>query len=324
MTSPSGQAAHVPVMLAEVTRALAPVDGGIYVDGTLGAGGHASAILDAARCTLWAIDRDGDAIGRGEALADHYDGRLRLIHGCFGDMASLLEAHVAGVDGVVLDLGTSSVQLGDAARGFSFQLDGPLDMRFSRSGVTAAEVVNTKPERELTKIIFRLGGERHARRIARAITAARDEAPIEGTARLAEIVSGAVPKAGTPRSGAIHPATRTFQALRIFVNDEIGELRRGLHGAEEVLAEGGRLCVVSFHSLEDREVKRFFSARAGRAPRPSRHAPPREGPPPSFRRASRALRPSSAEVAANPRARSARMRLAERTGAPAWDLEQAA
>ncbi len=318
--------AHVPVMLAEVLEALSPTDGGVYVDGTFGAGGYTAGILEAARCTVWAIDRDPQAIARGEAMAPKYDGRLRLIHGSFGDIASLMQDHAAQpVNGAVLDLGVSSPQLADPARGFSFQLDGPLDMRMSATGITAADVLSSQPEGELAKIFFTLGEERHARRIAKAVCEARLDAPIERTLRLVEIISGAVPKKA-PRSGvkSIHPATRTFQALRIFVNDEIGELRRGLAGAEKSLADAGRLCVVSFHSLEDREVKRFFSARAGREPGPSRHAPPVNRQDPSFRNASRALRPKASEVASNPRSRSARLRFAERTGAPAWDLEEAA
>lgn len=326
MTSSPTGGSHVPVMLAEVLDALSPTDGGIYVDATFGAGGYSAGILEAARCTVWAIDRDPQAIARGEAMAPKYDGRLRLIHGSFGDIASLMRDQVPQpVNGAVLDLGVSSPQLADPARGFSFQLDGPLDMRMSASGITAAEVLSQQPESELAKIFFTLGGERHARRIAKAVCEARADAPIERTLRLVDVISGAVPRK-PPRAGVkpIHPATRTFQALRIFVNDEIGELRRGLAGAEKILAEAGRLCVVSFHSLEDREVKQFFSARAGREPGPSRHAPPVDRRDPSFRSASRALRPTAVEVASNPRSRSARLRFAERTGAAAWDLEEAA
>ena len=322
---------HVPVMLTEVLDALSPTAGGVYMDGTFGAGGYSAGILDAAGCTVWAIDRDPQAIARGRALESKYEDRLHLVEGAFGDMADLIQDHAhktdsIGIDGVVLDLGVSSPQLDEADRGFSFSVDGPLDMRMSRFGMTAADVVRDQSEAALAKIIFELGEERYARRIAKAVCRARAQSPIERTRQLAAIVTGVMPTK-VPGSGAkqIHPATRTFQALRIFVNDELGELRRGLAGAEKILAEAGRLCVVSFHSLEDRVVKRFFSARTGRDANPSRHLPPAsDGPAPSFRDASRVVRPSATEVANNPRSRSARMRFAIRTGAPAWDLEEAA
>ncbi len=313
----SPAAPHIPVLLAEVLTALAPRDGGAYVDGTFGAGGYARGILEAADCRVWGIDRDPEAVARGRELAKGYDGRLNVLAGRFGDMEGLLAAEgVRAADGVALDLGVSSMQIDAAGRGFSFQQDGPLDMRMERTGPTAADAVNTLPERALADIIFRYGEERRARRVARAVVAARAEEPITTTGRLAAVVRAVVPASGD----GIDPATRTFQALRIHVNDELGELHRGLEAAERLLRPGGRLAVVSFHSLEDRAVKDFLKRRAGGAPRPSRHmpaAPP--GPPPSFRLLhAKALRPRAAEVSANPRARSARLRAAERTDAPAW------
>ena len=306
---------HVPVMLSEVIGLLAPRDGGRYLDGTFGGGGYAEAILAAASCTLWAIDRDPDAIARGASLAARYPG-LHLIHGQFGDMLALLaERGVAALDGVVLDLGVSSFQLDQAERGFSFRADGPLDMRMDRSGQTAAELVNTLPERELADTLFQLGEERASRRIARAIVAAREGGPIMSTARLAEIIRSVLP----PDRSGIDPATRSFQALRIRVNDELGEIERGLAQASGLLAPGGRLIVVSFHSLEDRLVKRFMSEATGRAPAPSRHDPrgleARQMP--RFRLlTARPLRPGAEEIAANPRSRSARLRALERLAVP--------
>jgi len=307
-------AAHTPVLLAEVLTALAPRDGGIYVDGTFGAGGYSRAILEAADCAVWGIDRDPDAVALGAALAEGYNGRLTVIGGRFGDMKALLGARgIDKVDGIALDVGVSSAQLDIPARGFSFRLDGPLDMRMERAGASAADLVNTLPEAELADVIYTFGEERASRRIAQAIVAARRIKPIATTTELAEIVRGVV----HARPDAIDPATRTFQALRIAVNDEIGELKRALAAAEALLAAGGRLAVVSFHSLEDREVKAFLRARSGRAPRAGRHLPERApAPAPTFRLLQqRALRPSEAEVAANPRARSARLRAAERTEA---------
>ncbi|MBV9653873.1 MAG: 16S rRNA (cytosine(1402)-N(4))-methyltransferase RsmH [Acetobacteraceae bacterium] len=305
MTQPSG---HAPVLLAEMLAHLAPRAGGIYLDGTFGGGGYAEAILDAARCTVWAIDRDPDAIARGAALAARYPGRLHLLHGRFGSLLSLLaESGVTTLDGVVLDLGVSSFQLDEAARGFSFRADGPLDMRMERDGPTAADLVNTLPEAELADTLFELGGERLSRRIARAIVAARQAAPITGTVQLAAIVRRVVP---ADKSG-IDPATRSFQALRIRVNDELGEIERALAQAAQMLATAGRLVVVSFHSLEDRVAKRFMLAAAGRAPAPSRHDPTglNRPPEPRFRLLTpRAVRPGQAEIARNPRARSARLR----------------
>ena len=309
---------HRPVMLAEMLDALAPHDGAVYVDGTFGAGGYSRALLDAARCAVWGIDRDPDAIAAGRDLAGAYDGRLHLRQGRFGEMDTILAAAgVARVDGVALDLGVSSMQLDRPERGFSFRADGPLDMRMERQGPSAADLVNGLPEAELADILFRYGEERRARRVARAIAEARRARRIETTGELAEIVRRAV---GGGRDQQIDPATRSFQALRIAVNDELGELRRGLIAAERLLAPGGRLAVVSFHSVEDRAVKLFLRERSGAAPRASRHLPDAAAAPaPSFALRRRpALTPGEAEVAANPRARSARLRAAERTAAPAW------
>jgi 16S rRNA (cytosine1402-N4)-methyltransferase len=306
---------HVPVMLREVLASLAPRTGGHYLDGTFGGGGYAEAILGEAGCTLWAIDRDPEAIARGGALAARHPGRLHLIEGRFGDMCALLRAEgVERLDGVVLDLGVSSFQIDDAGRGFSFRFDGPLDMRMERSGTTAADLVNHLDEQELADTLYQFGVERLSRRIARAIVAARAEAPILTTGRLSSIVRSVVPAA---RDG-IDPATRSFQALRLRVNDELGEIERALGAAATLLGEGGRLVVVAFHSLEDRIVKQFMSARSGRAPAPSRHDPraltPRAAP--DFRLLTpRALRPHLDETTANPRARSARLRAMERIGA---------
>lgn len=311
--------AHVPVLVAEVVAWLAPRDGAVYVDATFGAGGYSRAILEAALCTVWAIDRDPEAIEAGLDLKRRYDGRLDLIHGNFADLAALLaERGVGLVDGVAFDLGVSSMQLDRPGRGFSFRHDGPLDMRMSKSGPSAADLVNDLGEAELALVIGDYGEERYARRIARAIVRARTATTIRSTGALADIVRQAYPGGG--KGEPIDPATRTFQALRIAVNGELAALDRGLEGAERVLAPGGRLAVVSFHSLEDRRVKRFLLARAGQAPRGSRHRPEAaSGPAPTFIVSQRRpVSPGIAESAANPRARSARLRLAERTAAPPW------
>lgn len=302
---------HRPVLLEPAVALLAPRDGGRYLDATFGGGGYAEAILTRAHCTLFAIDRDPAAIARGAALAARFPGRLHLLEGRFGDMLALLEtAGISRLDGVVMDLGVSSFQLDDPARGFSFRADGPLDMRMGTDGATAATLVNRLPERALADLLFELGEEHHARRVARAIVAARTLAPIETTGRLASIIRAVVPR----DVSGIDPATRCFQALRLKVNDELGEIERGLAQAASLLAPGGRLVVVSFHSLEDRLVKRFMARACGRAGAPSRHDPASlsAAPPPSFRLlTAQALRPDAAETAANPRARSARLRAIE-------------
>jgi 16S rRNA (cytosine1402-N4)-methyltransferase len=311
--------AHLPVLLDEVVAALAPRDGAIYVDGTFGAGGYARALLERARCRVLGIDRDPAAVARGRALEAEFPGRLTVAEGRFGEMEAVLAAEGLGeVDGVALDLGVSSPQLDEPERGFSFRADGPLDMRMGRHGQTAADLVNELPEAELAAIVRDLGEERHARRVARAVVAARAAAPISRTGQLADIVRRALP----PAAGGIDPATRTFQALRIAVNDELGELDRGLAAAERVLAPGGRLAVVSFHSLEDRRVKEFLRRRSEAAPRVSRHLPAAPAArAPSFRLLSRrAVQAGDAELRRNPRARSARLRAAERTDAPAWSV----
>jgi 16S rRNA (cytosine1402-N4)-methyltransferase len=320
----TGAAGHIPVMLTEVIELLLPVaardgSGSTLLDGTFGGGGYAAALLAAVpRCTLYALDRDPDAVARGAALAARHPGRLHLIEGRFGDMVALLAARgVDRLDAVVLDLGISSFQLDDPGRGFSFRHDGPLDMRMAKSGPSAQDLVNTLGESELADMLFTLGEERHARRIARAILASRrTDGPITTTGRLAAIVRSVSPR----DPSGIDSATRSFQALRIAVNDELSELRRGMEAAAALLAPEGRLIVVAFHSLEDRLVKRFMTESAGRGARTSRHAPAALGAArrerPSFRLLTpRALRPAERELAANPRARSARLRAMERVSA---------
>lgn len=325
---------HTPVLLDEVLEALAPRDGGIYVDGTFGAGGYSRALLDAADCRVWGLDRDPAAIDRGRDLAERYSGRLTLIEGRFGNMEHLLPSTLARkIDGIALDIGVSSQQLDTASRGFSFRHDGPLDMRMGGpegepQTPSASEVVMTMSEAELADILFRFGEERKARQVARAIVAARKENAIERTGELAAIVRAVVRRPTKKGAGTkgIDAATRTFQALRIYVNDELGELQRGLEAAERLLAPGGRIAVVSFHSLEDRLTKAFLQTRCGEAPRPSRHSPTSfspcqlggEGrPSATFTLLFRGTRKAGeAEIATNPRARSARLRAAARTGAP--------
>jgi 16S rRNA (cytosine1402-N4)-methyltransferase len=322
----AAERAHTPVMAKEVVEALAPRAGAIYVDGTFGAGGYSEAILAAADATVYGIDRDPAAVARAAALVRRYPGRLTVIAGRFGDMdRALRDRGVEAVDGVALDLGVSSMQLDEAERGFSFRFDAKLDMRMegpeAANQASAAEVVNEMAEDDLAGIIKRYGEEKRARQVARAIAAARRQKPIERTGELADIVRGAVGRGARDSSG-IDNATRTFQALRIYVNDELGELERGLRAAERLLAPGGRLVVVAFHSLEDRIVKLFLRERSSTAAQGPRHLPQASD---TARRAPTFTllfkgpgRPSQAECGANPRARSARLRAAERTGVPAW------
>lgn len=310
---------HIPVLLSEVLEALGPKDGETYIDGTFGAGGYTRAILDAADCRVIAFDRDEEALAAGAAVVDAYQGRLTLINSPFSRLdVEVSRLGVTGVDGVVLDIGVSSMQLDQPERGFSFQHDGPLDMRMARHGPSAADVVNGFEEERLANIIYELGEERRSRAIARAIVRQRSEAPLTRTRELADLVLGVFH--GRKEDGK-HPATRTFQALRIFVNDELGEFARGLEAAEHILRPGGRLVVVTFHSLEDRIVKQFLAARAGKTTGVSRHVPQQsiQFVPPSFRIVnSRPLTPHKGELDVNPRARSARLRAATRTDAPPW------
>lgn len=304
---------HVPVMLAEVLSALTPRDGGVYVDGTFGAGGYTRAILGAAGCKVIAIDRDPSAIREGQAMVAEFSPRLSLREGRFADMEALV-GHER-VDGIVLDIGVSSMQLDEAGRGFSFLRDGPLDMRMAQAGASAADVVNTLPQEALSNIIYVFGEEPKSRAIARAIVEARKVAPITTTHGLVKAIERAT---GRPRPDKIHPATRTFQALRIHVNGELDELVEALHAAERMLPDGGRLVVVTFHSLEDRIVKRFFASRAGKLPSGSRHLPDAvKGPEPSFALPFKGhLGATEEEARLNPRARSAKLRSGIRTAAP--------
>ena len=310
-------AGHIPVLLDDVLDVLAPRDDAVYVDGTFGGGGYSEALLNAAHCRVFGIDRDPEAVRRGRDLAERYGERLRILEGRFSDMAQLITSvNTDPVAGIALDLGVSSTQLDAPERGFSFRFDGPLDMRMSGAGQSAADLVASLSESELAEVIRALGEERFARRIAHAINAARQRQPIRRTTELADIVRAAIPQSEPGQD----PATRTFQALRIAVNDELGELDCGLAAAEQLLAPGGRLAVVSFHSLEDRRVKEFLRRRSDMAPRASRHRPAETGSsPPSFTLLTRrAVKPSAAEVAHNPRARAARLRAAARTAAPPW------
>ena len=315
-----GPAPHIPVLGRAAVDFLRVHHDGVYIDATFGAGGYTRAILAAANCRVIAIDRDPSAIAAGAALVAASNGRLTLIEQRFSQLEDV--ARAAGceaVDGVVLDLGVSSMQLDRAERGFSFRREGPLDMRMGAKGPSAADVVNAASERDLANIIFILGEERHSRSVARAIVKARESEPITTTAALADIVASVV----RARPGDIHPATRTFQALRIFVNDELGELVAALAAAERILKAGGRLVAVSFHSLEDRIVKSFLAERASTRGG-SRHAPEVKRPAPSFRLLTkRPITADEEEVARNPRARSAKLRAAERTEAPAQDTDPA-
>ncbi len=306
---------HVPVLLDAVLGALAIAPGETHVDGTFGAGGYTKAILDKGAARVFAFDRDPDAILYGETLAASSGERLTLVPDRFSRMRqALTDRGVDSVDGVTLDIGVSSMQLDQPGRGFSFQADGPLDMRMGQQGQSAADFLNTAEESEIADVLHYYGEEPKARRIARAIVAAR---PIERTGQLAEIVRKA---AGHHAGMKKDPATRTFQAIRIHINQELDELEGGLAAAEQVLAPGGRLAVVTFHSLEDRIVKRFLKSRSGADPAGSRHRPAanQDGPTPTFDTVAKAVRADEAEIARNPRARSATLRAARRTNAPAW------
>ena len=308
------QAPHVPVLVDQVIAALGLQQAAVAVDGTFGAGGYTRAMLGAGAGRVIAFDRDLDAIADGDSLVPDAAGRLTLITERFSQMdRALADRGIETVDAIALDIGVSSMQLDRADRGFSFSADGPLDMRMSKSGLTAAEFLNSADEAEIARILKEYGEEPRARAIARAIVAAR---PVERTAELAAIVRRA---AGFRPGTKTDPATRTFQAIRIHLNAELDELEQGLAAAERALAPGGRLAVVTFHSLEDRIVKRFFRERSGGTPAGSRHRPEQHDPrEPTFERVAKPVSPTERELAANPRARSARLRSAVRTSAPAW------
>ncbi|PZQ47468.1 MAG: 16S rRNA (cytosine(1402)-N(4))-methyltransferase [Micavibrio aeruginosavorus] len=314
MTSP-----HFPVMLPEVLSVLSPKDGEVYVDGTFGAGGYTRAFLESANCTVIAIDRDPAAVSRADALKAEFGDRLIFVPGKFGDALELVKATgYAQVDGFVLDVGVSSMQFDEANRGFSFRFDAPLDMRMdTSSGETAADLVNSMDEEDLANLIYKYGDERKSRYIARKIVEERAIAPIETTLRLADMIRDVVFKSPKDK---IDPATRTFQALRIAVNDELGELERGLHAAEQLLKDGGRLIVVSFHSLEEGIVKSFLYERAGKTPNASKYLPlAAKSADPSFTLSpKKPVDPSATEISQNPRSRSARLRAALRTSSPVW------
>lgn len=315
-----GPARHVPVLLDEVLDALAIREGGLYMDGTFGAGGYTRAILATPNTRVLAFDRDPTAIANAAEIVAASAGRLNLVQDRFGDLATVAEQlGLSDFDGVTLDIGVSSMQLDEAERGFSFRFDGPLDMRMEQAGRSAADIVNEASEEELADIIYYYGEERLARKIARAIVADRKAKPFLTTKSLADLLGRIIPHKPTD----IHPATRTFQALRIAVNDELGELARALAGAEQVLREGGRLAVVSFHSLEDRIVKQFLSTRAGRGQARSRLLPGEPIPPaPTFELIGKQpVIAAPEETARNPRSRSAKLRVAQRTGAAARGLD---
>jgi 16S rRNA (cytosine1402-N4)-methyltransferase len=320
-----GPARHIPVMLSEALQALEPENREIVIDGTFGAGGYPEAVLEAGDCKVIAIDRDAEAFRLSGLLADKFPGRLIAVLGRFSDMEAIASIEgFASVDGVVLDLGFSSMQLDEPGRGFSFAKDGPLDMRMGEGGPTASEIVNSLSEKDLAEIIAKLGEERRARAIARAIVAQRGEQAIARTGELADIVARVI---GRKWDETKHPATRTFQALRLYLNEELDELAKGLSAAERLLKSGGRLVVVTFHSLEDRIAKRFFASRSVPGPRASRHLPEAKAEvrAPSFRLLNRRpVEPSKEEVRRNPRARSARLRAGERTEAPPHPLDLAA
>lgn len=310
----SDAAPHVPVLIGPLIDAAAPVRGH-WLDGTFGAGGYANALLKAGADRVTGVDRDASALALAAKWAAAWGDRLQLVEGRF----SQLDTYAGGLlDGVVLDLGVSSMQLDQPERGFSFRHDGPLDMRMGGDGPSAADLVNRLDESALADLLFLYGEERAARRVARAIVAAR---PFTGTLELAQVVASVLPR---PRPGQHHPATRSFQAIRIAVNDEFGELVAGLMAAERALKPGGILAVVTFHSLEDRIVKRFMTSRAGEGGRGSRHGPMLAEPDPTFGIILRKRGADAEEIAANPRARSARLRMARRTATPARGVDPVA
>ncbi|MEP6018930.1 MAG: 16S rRNA (cytosine(1402)-N(4))-methyltransferase RsmH [Paracoccaceae bacterium] len=307
-------APHVPVLLRPLLEAVQPITGH-WLDGTFGAGGYTRAFLDAGAETLTAVDRDPLAFEMASSWAQEYGARLVMQQGAF----SKLDEYANDLDGVVLDLGVSSMQLDQADRGFSFQKDGPLDMRMSQSGPSAADLVNEASEEALADILYLFGEERASRRIAKAIGRARSETPLTRTRDLAKVVEGCLPRS---KPGQAHPATRSFQALRIAVNDEYGELFQGLMAAERALKPGGQLAVVTFHSVEDRMVKRFFAARSGKSQTTNRYAPEIEKEPPQFTiKTRKAVGPDDVELAENPRSRSAKLRVGVRTDAPAGSID---
>ncbi len=315
-------ALHHPVMLPQIISALAPRDGDHIIDATFGNGGYSREILNQADCCVAGIDRDPDAISRAQTQMQNFGEKFTILEGSFAEIEQLTaNTQFNRPDGIVFDLGVCSTQLDEAERGFSFKSDGPLDMRMSKAGESAADIVNSMPEKELADIIFTYGDERASRRIARAISAKREEAPLLRTSELAQIVRSALPRA---KKGQSDPATRTFQALRIYVNNEIGELCDALLASERILQEGGILAVVSFHSLEDRIIKRFFSQRAGYAAQPSRHQPFQPDTEPTFRLLPRKpILPEISEIETNPRARSAKLRVGIRTSAPVQEARDA-
>ena len=315
-------ALHHPVMLPQIISALAPRDGDHIIDATFGNGGYSREILNQADCCVAGIDRDPDAISRAQAQMQDFGEKFTILEGSFSEMERLIANTLFNrPDGIVFDLGVCSTQLDEAERGFSFKSDGPLDMRMSKAGESAADIVNSMPEKELADIIFTYGDERASRRIARAISAKREEAPLLRTSELAQIVRTVLPRA---KKGQSDPATRTFQALRIYVNNEIDELCDALLASERILPEGGILAVVSFHSLEDRIIKRFFSQRAGYAAQPSRHQPFQPDTEPTFRLLPRKpILPEISEIETNPRARSAKLRVGIRTSAPVEEARDA-
>jgi 16S rRNA (cytosine1402-N4)-methyltransferase len=312
----ANDAPHIPVLLDAILEACAPI-GGVWLDGTFGAGGYARGLLDAGADRVIGVDRDPMVFEMAAGWADEYGDRLSLVEGTFSDLDEYADQPL---DGVVLDLGVSSMQLDQPERGFSFMAEGPLDMRMSQAGVSAAELVADASEAMLADILYHYGEERAARSIARAIVKTRQDAPIETTGALVRIVEAVLPR---PKPGQSHPATRTFQALRIAVNDEFGQLVEGLEAAERALKPGGWLAVVSFHSLEDRVVKRFFQARSGKSGGANRYQPQLVEEAPRFEARNKAIPPSAEEVARNPRSRSANLRVGRRTDAPAGPVDRA-